>query len=193
VVNSIIGQVQTDSESTKGETMKTRKKLITGVAVGVLMMAVAARSAVMNILAVGTTTYSEVIDGPATLTFRQLLMDPQEVSGWHYHPGTLISVVKRGTVTVEDGCGTEDVHNVGDAFEAVGERVHRARAGSEQLEEFNLFVTPQGMMPTVQVPEKRCGPPVSRRECREDGWRDFDHPRRFADQRDCIQFVRRQQ
>jgi quercetin dioxygenase-like cupin family protein len=173
--------------------MKTRKKLITGAAIVVLMMAVAAYSAVMNILAVGTTTYSEVINGPATLTFRQLLMDPQEVSGWHYHPGTLISVVKRGTVAVEDGCGREEVHNVGDAFEAVGERVHRAKAGNEQLEEFNLFVTPQGMMPTVQVPEKRCGPPVSRHECRHDGWRDFDHPRRFAHQGDCIEFVRRLQ
>jgi quercetin dioxygenase-like cupin family protein len=171
--------------------MKTRKHFITGGAIVLLIMAVAGRSAVMNILATGTTTYSEVIDGPGTLTFRQLLMDPQEVSGWHYHPGTLISVVKRGTVTVEDGCGTEDVHNVGDAFEAVGERVHRAKAGSEQLEEFNLFVTPQGMTPTVQVPEKRCGPPVSRQDCRHNGWRDFDHPRQFADQGDCVSFVQR--
>ncbi len=172
--------------------MKTREKLIAGAAVVVLIMAVDAPSAVMNVLAVGTTRYSEVIGGAATLTFRQLLMDPNEISGWHYHPGTLISVVKRGTVTVEDGCGTEGVHNVGDAFEAVGERVHRAKAGSEQLEEFNLFVTPQGVMPTVQVPEKRCGPPLSRQECRQDGWRDFDHPRQFADQRDCVEFVRRQ-
>ena len=173
--------------------MKTRKKRIAGAAVVVLIVAVAAHSAVMNILAVGTTTYSEVIDAPATLTFRQLLMDPQEVSGWHYHPGTLISVVKRGTVAVEDGCGGENVYNVGEAFEAVGERVHRARAGAEQLEEFNLFITPQGMMPTVQIPEKRCGPPVSKQECRHDGWRDFDHPRRFANQGDCIAFVRRQE
>ncbi|MGH9627597.1 MAG: hypothetical protein ACRD7E_04520 [Bryobacteraceae bacterium] len=170
--------------------MRSRRNLITAAA-AVLVLAMAARSAVMNILAVGTTTYSEVINGPASLTFRQLLMDPQEVSGWHYHPGTLISVVKRGTVAVEDVCGGEDVHNVGDAFEAVGERVHRAKAGGEQLEEFNLFITPQGMMPTVPVPEKRCGPPVSRRECRHGGWRDFDHPRRFANQRDCVAFVRR--
>ena len=173
--------------------MKRRRKLIAGAAVVALFVGVTAHSAVMNILAVGTTTYSEVINGPATLTFRQLLMDPGEVSGWHYHPGTLISVVKRGTVAVEDGCGGEDPHNTGEAFEAVGERVHRAKAGGEQLEEFNLFITPQGMMPTVQVPEKRCGPPVSRQECKRDGWRDFDHPRRFANQGDCIEFVRRQQ
>ena len=173
--------------------MRSRKKLVLGAGLGVLILAIAAHAAVMNILAVGTTRYSEVINGPATLTFRQLLMDPQEVSGWHYHPGTLISVVKRGTVAVEDGCGEEDIHTVGDAFEAVGERIHRAKAGAEQLEEYNLFVTPQGMMPTVQVPEKRCGPPVSRQECRQDGWRDFDHPRRFAHQADCIEFLRRRQ
>jgi hypothetical protein len=118
-------------------------------------------------------------------------MDPNEVSGWHYHPGTLISVVKRGTVAVEDGCGGESVHTVGDAFEAVGERVHRAKAGGEQLEEFNLFVTPPGLMPTVQLPEKKCGPPLTRQECRHDGWRDFDHPRRFASQGDCFEFLRR--
>ena len=171
--------------------MKSRTKLVLGGSLVVLILAIAAHAAVMNILAVGTTRYSEVINGPATLTFRQLLMEPQEVSGWHYHPGTLISVVKRGTVAVEDGCGTEDVHKAGDAFEAVGERVHRAKAGVEQLEEYNLFVTPQGSTPTVQVPEKRCGPPISKQECRQDGWRDFDHPRSFANQGECIQFVRR--
>jgi quercetin dioxygenase-like cupin family protein len=172
--------------------MKSRKSLVMGAAIGVLIVVMTSHSAVMNILAVGTTPYSEVIDGPATLTFRQLLMDPNEVSGWHYHPGTMISVVKRGRVAVEDGCGGENVKQVGEAFEAVGERVHRAKAGPEQLEEFNLFVTPQGMMPTVQVPEKRCGPPVARHECRNGGWQDFDHPRRFANQGDCVEFVRRQ-
>jgi hypothetical protein len=96
------------------------KRIAMGVAAGVLVLAWTARSAVMNILAVGTTVYSEVIDGPATLTFRQLLMEPNEVSGWHYHPGTLKSVVQQGTVAVEDGCGGEDVYRVGDAFEAVG-------------------------------------------------------------------------
>ena len=123
--------------------MTTSKRGIAlGAGLGALILALAAHAAVMNILAVGSTPYSEVINGPATLTFRQLLMDPNEVSGWHYHPGTLISVVKRGTVAVEDGCGGDDVHNVGDAFVAVGERIHRAKAGAEQLEEYNLFVTP---------------------------------------------------
>jgi quercetin dioxygenase-like cupin family protein len=126
--------------------MQAKKRLVMGAAAAVLVLVVISYSAVMNILAVGTTKYSEVIGGPATLTFRQLLMDPNEVTGWHYHPGTLQSVVKRGTVAVEDGCGGEDVHKVGEAFEAVGERVHRAKAGSEQLEEFNLFITPQGMI-----------------------------------------------
>ena len=170
--------------------MKTKKTILLAGTIVVLTLATTVYPAVMNILAVGTTQYSEVINGPATLTFRQLLMDPNEVSGWHYHPGTLISVVKRGSVAVEDGCGGEDVYNVGDAFEAVGERIHRAKAGAEQLEEYNLFITPQGMMPTVQVPERRCGPPVSKDECRRDGWRDFDHPRRFGSQSECIQFVR---
>ena len=174
--------------------MTSRNKVVVGGTVGLLLLAsIAVHSAVMNILAVGTTKHSEVIGGPATLTFRQLLMDANEVSGWHYHPGTLLSVVKRGTVAVEDGCGGEDVHTVGEAFEAVGERIHRAKAGAEQLEEFNVFITPEGMLPTVQVPEKRCGPPVTKQECRNNGWRDFDHPRRFSNQGECVQFVRRRE
>jgi quercetin dioxygenase-like cupin family protein len=172
--------------------MKPQKTIVLAGIIVVLTLTTTVHPAVMNILAAGTTRYSEVINGPATLTFRQLLMDPNEVSGWHYHPGTLLSVVKRGSVTVEDGCGGEDAHGKDEAFEAVGERIHRARAGGdEQLEELNLFITPQGMTPTVQVPERRCGPPVSRQECRHNGWRDFDHPRRFGSQAECVQFVRR--
>ena len=109
--------------------MRSRKKLALGAGLGVLILAIAAHAAVMNILAVGTTPYSEVINGPATLTFRQLLMDPQEVSGWHYHPGTLISVVKRGTVTVEDGCGGEDVHNVGERFRGCWRTYSQSKSG----------------------------------------------------------------
>jgi quercetin dioxygenase-like cupin family protein len=170
--------------------MKLRKTIVLGGGVVLLTLVTIAYPAVMEILAAGSMRYSEVINGPATLTFRRLLMDPNEVSGWHYHPGTLMSVVKSGSVVVEDGCGGEDLHRTGEAFEAVGERIHRAKAGTEQLEEFNLFVTPQGMAQTVQVPERRCGPPVSREECRREGWRDFDHPRRFGSQGECIQFVR---
>ena len=173
--------------------MKLKYGRVLGGALAALVLALAVNAAVMNILATGTTRYSEVINGPATLTFRQLLMDPNEISGWHYHPGTLLSVVKRGSVTVEDGCGGEELYKVGDAFEAVGGRVHRAKAGTEQLEEYNLFITPEGSMPTVQVGEPRCGPPISVNECRQGGWRDFTHPRPFANQGECVQAVRRRQ
>jgi quercetin dioxygenase-like cupin family protein len=172
------------------EIMRSRKGLVLGAGLGVVILAVAAHAAVMNILTVGTTRYSEIINGPATVTFRQLLMDPQEVTGWHYHPGVMISVIKRGTVTVEDGCGEADVFKAGQAFEAIGERVHRAVNGAEQLEEYNTFISPEGMPITVQVPERRCGPPRSRNECMRD-WMTFTHPRSFSNQGDCIQYVQR--
>lgn len=170
--------------------MTFRRKLVLGAALSIVTIA-SAYAAVFTILATGTTPFSEIIGGPATVTFRQLLMDPNEVSGWHYHPGVMISVVKRGSVTVEDGCGGESTFIAGQAFESVGERVHRAKAGPEQLEEYNTFIAPEGMAMTVQVPEKRCGPPKNRRECTNGGWMDFNHPRTFSSQEDCILYVRR--
>lgn len=169
--------------------MKNRRNLMLGAGVCAVILAVTAYAAIFNVLAVANMPDSEVINGPATLTFRQLIMSPGEVSSWHYHPGVMISAVKRGTVTVEDGCGGGKTSTVGEGFESVEERIHRAVAGSAELEEFNLFITPQGMAPTVPVTERLCGPPRNISECRHGGWTTFTHPRPFANQGDCIQFV----
>jgi quercetin dioxygenase-like cupin family protein len=170
--------------------MQSRKRLILTAGLVVGLCGVAGYAAVFNVLTVGTNPDSQVIDGPATVTFRQLIMSPGEVSAWHYHPGTMISVVRRGSVTVEDGCGEGKVHTQGQAFESIGGRVHRAIAGGGELEEFNTFIMPEGMPPTVPVPERRCGPPLSTNECRNESWADYTHPRRFSNQGDCIQYVR---
>jgi hypothetical protein len=39
------------------------------------------------------------------------------------------------------------------------------------------------------VCDARTGPPVDKEQCRDEGWRRFDLPRRFKNQGDCIQFV----
>ncbi len=177
--------------------MKTnplRKKLALAVGLSVVILfGAVAYAATSNILAVGTMPHSEVIGGPATLTARQLLIPPGEVGGWHYHPGTLLSVVKRGAVTIEDGCGGEETFTAGQAFEQIGGRVHRAKnLGAEEVEEYNMFVNPQGTLLTVNIPERRCGPPKDVNECTDGGWMNFTHPRSFDSRRDCVQFVRNQ-
>jgi len=113
------------------------------------------------IVAVGTMTHSELFDGPATVTVRQILISPGEVLPWHYHPGRAYNVIKRGTLTVEDGCGLEEQFTAGQAFEETEFHVHRTKnLGTEEVEVYNTFVVLEGNPTTVNIPnnERRCGP-----------------------------------
>lgn len=177
--------------------MKTNKlRSMRTVAVGlslVVLFGVTAYAATAVVIAVGTIPLSELFDGPATVTVRQFLIAPGEVLAWHYHPGRAYNVIKRGTLTVEDGCGQVEVLTVGQAFEEVDGRVHRAmNLGDEELEVYNTFIVPAGQPTTVNIPnnERRCGPPRSATECKNGGWMSFTHPRSFSNQRDCKRFLR---
>lgn len=172
-----------------------RKKLMLGVGLSVaILFGMSAYAAIVNVLAVGTIPHSELLGGPATVTFRTIALAPNEVSGWHYHPGPVVNVVTRGMVTVEDGCGGEESFAPGQAFETIGGRIHRAKnLGAEETFEYNTFVVPPGSPLTVFTPnnERLCGPPRSVNECKDGGWRTFTYPRNFENRRDCIRFVRR--
>jgi len=175
--------------------MKTnplKNKLLLAIAFGlVAVLGLIAYAASTEIIAVGTIPQSELFNGPATLTVRQLLIAPGEVLAWHYHPGRAYNVIKRGTLTVEDGCGEVEVLTPGQAFEEVQGRVHRAKnLGAEELEIYNTFIVPQGSPTTVNIPnnERRCGPPTTVNEC-QSGWINFTHPRSFSSQGDCVQYI----
>jgi quercetin dioxygenase-like cupin family protein len=171
----------------------SRNKLVIGVFAGTLLLGITAYSAVSIIIAVGTIEHSELFDGPATVTVRQLKIAPGEVLAWHYHPGRAYNVIKSGVLTVEDGCGgPEETLTAGQAFEEVDGRVHRAKnLGVEELEVYNTFIVPGGNPTTVNIPnnERKCGPPIRVSECVNEGWRNFTHPRSFTSQGDCEQYV----
>jgi len=159
------------------------------------IVGIVAYAATTNVIAVGTIPQSELFNGPATVTVRQLLIAPGEVLAWHYHPGRAYNVIKHGTLTVEDGCGEVEVLSPGQAFEEVDGRVHRAKnLGTEEIEVYNTFIVPQGNPTTVNIPnnERRCGPPKNVSEC-QGGWINFTHPRSFSNQGDCIQYVKKGQ
>ncbi len=183
--------------------MKTnllRNKLALAVGLSVVVLCgVIAYAATATILGVGDTPHSEVIDGPARLTARRLIIPPDDPpSAWHYHPGTLLAVVgtatNRGAVTIEDGCGGAETFGPGQAFEQIGGRIHRAINDSgETVEEHNMFINPlSDTRLTVFTPnnERLCGPARSVNECKHDGWMNFTFPRSFNSQGDCIQFVK---
>jgi quercetin dioxygenase-like cupin family protein len=159
--------------------------------VAIVLFGAVAYAAITNVLAVGTISHSEVLDGPATVTFRTISFAPGEVGAWHYHPGPLFNAVTNGTVTVEDGCGGEESYAPGQAFEE-GARVHRPKnLGSEPTFAYQMFLVPPGSPTTVNIPGnvRRCGPARSVEECKDGGWESFNHPHSFVSQGDCVQFV----
>ena len=147
-------------------------------------------SAESQVLASGEITHSELFGGPATLTVRRLTIAVGQVLGWHQHPGVgAYTIVKRGTLTVEDGCGGETVYQAGQAFLEPPGRVHRGKnLGTEEVETIQTFIVPAGTPISVGT-QQLCGAPAGKEECKNGGWSAFNHPRSFSSQGDCISFV----
>jgi hypothetical protein len=167
-----------------------RKVMLVGLMV-VVLGGVTAYAAAISILGVGNIPHSDVIGGPATVTVRTISFAPGEVGAWHYHPGPLFNVVKEGTVTVEDGCGTEQSYTVGQAFEEGG-RVHRPKnLGGVPTFAYQTFVVPLGSPTTVNITgnQRLCGPVRNVEECKDEGWRKFDFPHAFNNQGECVAFI----
>lgn len=162
--------------------------LLAALLVGVVTSAYAATSVISGS---GTIAHFEPFDGPATMTARSLFIGANETLPWHQHPGIgAYTIVKSGTLTVEDGCGGEVVYPQGTAFIEPPGRVHRGKAGDVAVETVQTFVVPEGSAFSVNVPEA-CGAPLTVDECKGNGWTAFTYPRTFANQGDCVHHVHR--
>jgi quercetin dioxygenase-like cupin family protein len=171
----------------------TRLNRFTVAGLGVLLLfgITSAYAATSVISGVGTMAHYAPFDGPATMTARSLFIGANEVLPWHQHPGIgAYTIVKTGTLTVEDGCGGEVVYPQGSAFIEPAGRVHRGIAGDVPVETVQTFLVPVGSAFSVNVP-KACGAPLMVGECKGGGWEAFTYPRTFSDQGDCVTFVLR--
>ena len=169
----------------------TRLNRVIAIGLGTLLLGgvTAAYAATSVIRGVGTMAHYEPFDGPATMMARSLFIEANEVLPWHQHPGIgVYTIVKTGTLTVEDGCGGEVVYPEGSAFIEPAGRVHRGIAGDVAVETVQTFLVPAGSAFSVNVP-KVCGASLVVDECKVDGWRAFTYPRTFSNQGDCIGFV----
>ncbi|HXG90336.1 MAG TPA: cupin domain-containing protein [Vicinamibacterales bacterium] len=168
-----------------------RQKSVIVAALGaVLLVGVSVYAATSVISGVGTIAHFGPFNGPATMTARSLFINANEVLGWHQHPGVgAYTIVKTGTLTVEDGCGGEVVYPQGTAFVEPAGRVHRGKAGAVPVETVQTFVVPVGVAFSENVPQA-CGAPLAVDECRGNGWSTFNYPRTFANEGDCAQYVR---
>ena len=169
-------------------TTRLKGAIVAGL-VAVLLVGVTVYAATSVIRGVGTMAYFGPFDGPATMTSRSLFIDANEVLSWHQHPGIgAYTIVKTGTLTVEDGCGGEVVYPQGTAFIEPPGRVHRGKAGAVPVETVQTFLVPAGSAFSVNVPQA-CGAPQVVDECKSDGWFHFNYPRTFSNQGDCEQYV----
>jgi quercetin dioxygenase-like cupin family protein len=167
-----------------------RKAVVTAAALSAGLAAMTAWAAITEVIAVGTMTHSDLFGGPATVTMRRLTFTSGEVLGWHYHPGSgAYTIVTRGKLFVEDGCGAEQMYTAGQAFLEHPNRVHRGKNRDvEPTETLQTFIVPTGVPISVST-EQLCGPPETVQECRGDEWMKFNHPRKFRSQGDCVFYV----
>ncbi len=167
-----------------------RKGLVAALCMGALILGIGVYAAVNLTIATGTISHFEPFGGPATIRMRTLTIAPGEVLGWHNHPGVgAYTIVKQGTLNLEDGCGGEQIYTAGQAFVESPGRVHRGKnLTSAEVITAQTFIVPLGSpisIETLQV----CGRPLSVDECRRDGWMKFNYPRTFDNQDDCINSV----
>ena len=172
-------------------TTRLKRFLVIGVVVLLLGGVAVAYAATSVVRGVGTMAQYDPFHGPATMTARSLLIDANEVLPWHQHPGIgAYTIVRTGTLTVEDGCGGEVVYPEGSAFIEPPGRIHRGKAGDAPVETVQTFLVPSGSGFSVNV-AKGCGAPLEVDECKGDGWSAFTYPRIFSNQGDCVTYVQR--
>ncbi len=172
-------------------TTRLKRAIVIGLGALLLGGVTAVYAATSVIRGTGTMAHFEPFDGPATMTARSLFIDANEVLPWHQHPGIgAYTIVKTGTLTVEDGCGGEVVYPQGTAFIEPPGRIHRGIAGDAPVETVQTFLVPAGSGFSVNV-QKGCGAPLAVEECKGHGWSAFTYPRTFSNQGDCVTYVLR--
>jgi quercetin dioxygenase-like cupin family protein len=137
-----------------------RKGLIVALSFCALILGVAVYAATNVTIAQGTMSYFGPFGGPADIRMRTLTIASGEVLGWHYHPGVgAYTIVKQGTLTVEDGCGGEQVYTAGQAFLEPAFRVHRGKnLTTGEVITAQTFIVPHGSPFTVDTAQV-CGHP----------------------------------
>lgn len=178
------------NQSYRTVTKPRRMAVMAAAMLAVGLAAGPAGAATSQTIGTGTMQYSEAIGGPATLMMRTLTIAPGETLAWHSHPGTgAYTVVVSGTLTIEDGCGSETSYSQGQAFVEAPDRVHRGKnLTAANVVTAQSFLVPQGT-PTTHPHAQACGVPKTVEECKNDGWRIFNEPRWFISQGECVDFV----
>lgn len=169
-----------------------RKGVFASIGIGALIVGFSVYAATNVTIAEGVYQYFEEFGGPASTRMRTLTIAPGEVLGWHNHPGVgAYTIVKQGTLTVEDGCGFEHVYTQGQAFLEPAGRVHRGKnLTADTVITAQMFIVPFAIPPVYTIDTGQvCGRPLNVDECMNGGWQHFNYPRTFDSQNACTKFV----
>ena len=114
-----------------------------------------------GILAKGTAPDGIVVEshGPTDMTVREITIAPGGSTGWHYHDGQLIAVVKSGTLTrTMHDCSTEVTPAGGSFVEPAGrQQTHIGRnLGIEPVVLLVTYVLPAGQQLSRDAPAPPC-------------------------------------
>jgi quercetin dioxygenase-like cupin family protein len=93
------------------------------------------------------------IRAPIDVAEVALTFPPGTDTGWHYHPGPAIVIVKSGTITryLEDGCRA--VYPAGSVFVEEENHVHLARnEGTDVARTLAMFIVPPGSATKIAAP-----------------------------------------
>ena len=98
------------------------------------------------------------VEGPVRVTFREITIPPGGSTGRHCHDGSIVGVVKSGTLTHEAPVypGGVHVYRSGDAIEEGPGYVHEGKnLGDEPLVLLAAYVVPEGY-PLAETDLSRC-------------------------------------
>jgi quercetin dioxygenase-like cupin family protein len=98
-------------------------------------------------------------EGPTDVVVRHVVIAPGGSTGWHYHPGTLIAVVHKGTLTrILEDCSVQTTSAGQSIVEDAGDRhVHvGSNLGTEPVELYVTYVIPAGAPLAVDAANPGC-------------------------------------
>jgi quercetin dioxygenase-like cupin family protein len=104
-------------------------------------------------LALGTSSDKNVIlhiKGPSDVLQTDLIFQPGGTTGWHYHPGPVVVVIKTGALTEIQSDGCTVVHPAGSAFFEDANVVHNVVNQTGVVTEvYATFLSPAGSQPLI--------------------------------------------
>jgi quercetin dioxygenase-like cupin family protein len=90
------------------------------------------------------------LKGQTDVLQTDLIFQPGGTTGWHYHPGPVVVVIKSGALTEIDSKGCMSVHPMGSAFFEEANVVHNVINHTGVVTEvYATFLSPAGSQPLI--------------------------------------------